>query len=165
MNGESLGEVIRRAYDYHIELAGESDRGAAILAAANFEDWLTSILIGRFVKLDEELRSNLFDNGPLSTFSAQINLGFALGLYSKNVLKDLHTVRKIRNKFAHSAEPVKFDNQSISDMCRNLDTGNTLDSDDSRARYLKYFGWVQDTIVKDLIDGKPKRRRNRYDRT
>ena len=165
MDGESLVEIIRRAYDYHSELAGESDRGAAILAAARFEDWLKSCVIECFVELDKDLRDDLFDNGPLSTFSAKINLAFALGLYSKNVLKDLHTVKKIRNEFAHSAEPVKFDNQSISDMCRNLDTGNTLDSDDSRARYLKCLRRVQETIVKDLFDGKTNRRRNGEDST
>ena len=46
MNGDSLKEIIGLAYDYQIELSEESDRGAAILAAANFEEWLGSIISG-----------------------------------------------------------------------------------------------------------------------
>lgn len=165
MTGESVEETIRRAMDYFTELYEESDRGAAILAAATFEHWLESNIIENFVELDQDMRNNLFDNGPLSTFSAKINLGFALGLYNKTVLNDLHTVRRIRNKFAHSTGPMNFKDQPISDLCRNLDKGNTSDSEDPRTKYLNHIRWVQGTIVRDHFDGKPQRRRNREDST
>ena len=71
MTGESVEETIRRAMDYFTELYEESDRGAAILAAATFEHWLESNIIENFVELDQDMRNNLFDNGPLSAFSAK----------------------------------------------------------------------------------------------
>ena len=92
MNGDSLEEIIRTAYDYQIELIGESDRGAAILAAANFEEWLRSIILGYFAKLNSELKRKLFENGALSIFSAKIDFGFALGIYDKDTL-NAHLVR------------------------------------------------------------------------
>ena len=92
MNGDSLKEIIGLAYDYQIELSEESDRGAAILAAANFEEWLGSIISGYFAKLNSELKRKLFENGTLSTFSAKIDLGFALGFYDKDTLNKLHVI-------------------------------------------------------------------------
>ena len=59
MNGDSLKEIIGLAYDYQIELSEESDRGAAILAAANFEEWLGSIISGYFAKTGYPLRSRI----------------------------------------------------------------------------------------------------------
>ena len=50
--GKTLRETIERAYDYQIALAEESDRAAAILAAAYFEDRLRDAIMTRFVALN-----------------------------------------------------------------------------------------------------------------
>ena len=161
MNGDSLQEIIRLAVDYQIELSEESDRGAAILAAANFEEWLGSIISGYFAKLDSELKRKLFENGALSTFSAKLDFGFALGFYDKDTLSKLHVIKTIRNKFAHSTKPMRFDGDSILSMCRKLDKGNTSKSDNPRTRYFKYLVQVQETILADRYSGKAERRRKR----
>lgn len=165
MNGDSLKEIIGLAYDYQIELSEESDRGAAILAAANFEEWLGSIISGYFAKLNSELKRKLFENGTLSTFSAKIDFGFALGFYDKDTLNKLHVIKKIRNKFAHSTKPMRFESDSILSMYRKLDKGDTSNSDNPRTRYLKYLVQVQETIVADLQSGKAERRRKRENGT
>ena len=43
-------ETIEHAYDYQIALTEESDRAAAILAAAYFENWLRETIMKRFVE-------------------------------------------------------------------------------------------------------------------
>ena len=155
---------IERAYDYLVELERESDRGAAILAAANFDNWLGGIVTGYFVKLNSELRERLFENGPLSTFSAKLDIGFAFGLYDKKTLNSLRKIKKIRNEFAHSTELLKFEDEPISALCQNFDKGDFSASDDPRTKYLSYLTQVKGTILADLVDGKAERRRTRADR-
>src|SRR5262249_793207 len=75
----------------------------AILGAIMVEHELENILRRRFPKVtDDEWYEMLSDQGPLGTFSRKINLGFSFRLYDKVTLSNLHTVRHIRNVFAHS---------------------------------------------------------------
>ena len=165
MNGDSLEEIICTAYDYQIELIEESDRGAAILAAANFEEWLRSIILGYFAKLNYKLKSKLFENGALSTFSAKIDFGFALGIYDKDTLNELHVIKDIRNEFAHSTKPMGFENASILGMCQKLNKGDASNSDNPRTKYLKYLEQVRETVMADRWSGKAERRRKRENGT
>ena len=162
---DDLRADMERVYDYYTELSKESDRGAAILAAATFEGWISAIIMGYFVKLNSELERKLLEYGPLSTFSAKIDFAFALGLYNKPTRKNLHIIRNIRNQFSHSTEPMKFENESISVLCRKLDIGDTSDLDNSRTKYLKFLERAQGTIGEDLWSGKAERRRKREDNT
>ena len=94
----------------------------------------------RFVALNRRDEIEIFkDYGPLSTFKAKVDIAFALGLYDRKIRKDLHTVRRIRNKFAHSSEPMGFDHNQVADECRKLDTKAGQDSDGLRERYLTYL--------------------------
>ena len=138
--GKTLRETIERAYDYQIALAEESDRAAAILAAAYFEDRLRDAIMTRFVALNRRDKDEIFKSyGPLSTFKAKVDIAFALGLYDRKIRKGLHTVRGIRNKFAHSSEPMEFNHNQVADECRKLDTKAGQDSDGLRERYLTYL--------------------------
>ena len=138
---KTLRETIERAYDYQIALAEESDRAAAILAAAYFEDRLRDAIMTRFVALNcrDEIDEIFKAYGPLSSFKAKVDIAFALGLYDRKIRKDLHTVRRIRNKFAHSSEPMEFNHNQVADECRKLDTKAVQDSDGLRERYLTYL--------------------------
>jgi hypothetical protein len=55
--------------------------------------------------------------GPLSSFSAKIDLGVLLGLYPEEVRRDLHRLRDVRNQFAHEQEPRNFCYPKISEIC------------------------------------------------
>ena len=137
---KTLRQSIERAYDYQTALAEESDRAAAILAAAYFEDRLRAAIMTRFVALNRRDEAEIFKPyGPLSTFKAKVDIAFALGLYDRKTRKDLHTVGEIRNKFAHSPEPMEFDHEKVAAKCRKLDTKAAQDSDDLRERYLTYL--------------------------
>lgn len=53
----------------------------------------------------ETLHKRLFrHNGPLSTFSARLDMAFALYLIGEKTRHDLDIIRDIRNDFAHDLE-------------------------------------------------------------
>jgi hypothetical protein len=102
------------------ELNSQSDRGAGIVAAAVVEDALTSAIRSRLVELSNTRWEALFGRmRPLSSFSAKIELGMALGLYDDNLRRLLDMLRDVRNLFAHRMEPVSFNDAKISDLVRN----------------------------------------------
>ncbi|MFS0756125.1 MltR family transcriptional regulator [Noviherbaspirillum sp. 1P10PC] len=101
-------------------LTKESDRGCALFAAAYLDKALSDLLYLSLVA-DKRIEKDLFEGtAPLSSFSARIKLAFYLGKISKECRADLDTIRGIRNDFAHHAEPISFEDQSIADRCRNL---------------------------------------------
>jgi DNA-binding MltR family transcriptional regulator len=59
-------------------------------------------------------------NGPLSSFSARIDLLMAFGDISDKAYKDLHLIRKIRNSFAHDLALDRFDQDPILSWCNAL---------------------------------------------
>jgi len=48
-------------------------------------------------------------DGPLGTFSAKVDVAFALGLLSEKSRRDLHNLRKVGNEFAHNPDDIDFD--------------------------------------------------------
>jgi len=101
-------------------LSKESDRGCALFAAAYLDKALSDLLYLSLVA-DKQIDKDLFEgNAPLSSFSSRIKLAFYLGKISKECRKDLDTIRGIRNQFAHHAQIISVDDQSIADRCRNL---------------------------------------------
>jgi hypothetical protein len=103
------------------EIGNQSDRGAAIVASAAIEDELEMALEKRLIIDPGPLKNSLFGGyGPLASFGAKIDLGRAVGLYSSDALNDLHTIRKIRNEFAHIRHPRDFNDQRIRALCMNL---------------------------------------------
>ena len=96
---------------YVAELTGQSDRACGIVAASMLETILEQILRKRFVPGTAD---DLFVTyGPLSTFSAKINACAALGLITASERREFHTVRRIRNDFAHDLHKSSFDQDPI----------------------------------------------------
>lgn len=102
------------------EFTGESDRAAVILGAAKLDSLLAQIL-DRFLmpslSSDDEL---LEGDSPLSSFSARINACYRLGLIRADFAKALHTVRRIRNSFAHDISGCSLDSGPQSDRVKSL---------------------------------------------
>jgi hypothetical protein len=103
------------------ELEQQTDRGAAIIGAAFVESLLRQSLESRLrvgTALERRTANRLFATmGPLSSFSAKIDLGVLLGLYPETVQGDLHRLREVRNQFAHEHEPRDFGYAKISEIC------------------------------------------------
>lgn len=103
------------------EFKGSSDRSAAIIGGAFLEDLLEHMLRYFFIKNRKHDEIFFEGNGVLGTFSSKISLTYRLGLISECEYQTLETIRAIRNRFAHELTDLKFDEQSISAKCRNIE--------------------------------------------
>jgi DNA-binding MltR family transcriptional regulator len=141
----SINDLIRKVPNHdelnlayrEIELQ-DSDRASAIIAAAYLEDVVKFALSRCFVELTGKEYDALFgSSGPLFSFSAAINVGYALGIYGKIARNDLDNIRKLRNVFAHAMVPVSFYTTEIIQIVDNL----------------KYLQWKIDQGVTDFFFG------------
>ena len=132
---ETIEEAWDESCNFYQLFDGESDRGAAVLAAALFQD--------RLQKAIEEKKFHNVDNKVFKRLSlwGTIELGYALGLYDRKTRNGLRVVVKIRNKFAHSSDPLEFDHEKVAAQCRGLDAA-VQDPDNLRERYLTYLRGV-----------------------
>lgn len=97
----------------------ESDRSAAILASSFLDNCLEQFLTERLA--DHSIKERMFKGyGPLATFSARSDIALLVGLLPEHIYRDLAIIRKIRNLFAHAAEPLTFDDTKVRDLANNL---------------------------------------------
>ena len=169
MTEETLRETIERTWNeleaYYEEINGASDRAAAILAAEYFSGKLRDAIMRGFAGRNREFGElidsggNVFKrNNPISNFSAKTEIGFALGLYSNEIRKNLHKIQEVRNVFAHASKPIKFDHDEIAKKCCELKPNVLPDPDSLRNRYIGYLKEVENNIQNPMaIPGAPKR--------
>src|SRR5690349_7348581 len=93
----------------------ESDRSVAILAATYLEHCLEEYLRLRLVD-DPSVRDLFTGFAPIATFSAKIDISFAVGLLPLHIREDLRRIKKIRNLFAHELDSLTFDAEPIRDI-------------------------------------------------
>jgi DNA-binding MltR family transcriptional regulator len=106
-----------------LSLVEESDRGCVLVGAAILEKRLEDIFRHVFDHngIARKFQDALFDaNGPLGTFSSKIKLAYSLGLIARTTYKDLDTVRRIRNDFAHSIHKVDFIGSEVSVVIESM---------------------------------------------
>jgi hypothetical protein len=117
---EPLTESERK--DAKQELLSGTDRSAALVGCALVETALLKALMTRFVKMDDQILENLFysPTAPLATFSSRIQVGRAIGLFDVQLQNALDGIRRVRNAFAHSSRPLKFNNELIQKECATL---------------------------------------------
>jgi DNA-binding MltR family transcriptional regulator len=96
------------------ELTADLDERGLVLALAAFAEEALGDLLAAFMQ-PGEASSALLDgfNAPLGTFSARIMATAALGLITPAQQENLDRLRRIRNEFAHSWEPVSFSDQRL----------------------------------------------------
>ena len=69
---------------------------------------------------DEKVTKERFAPGrAFGDFGAKVGLGYLIGLYTKGAHKELTTIRRIRNDFAHQFELNSFDRPDIRGRCEN----------------------------------------------
>lgn len=106
---------------------GESDRGAAVIAAGFVDNYLGLYL--RSFAVDSKVAEELFQSmGPLSSFSQRITLARAFGFISKQDYEDLTLIRKIRNHFAHHPLDTTFGTQEVSKLSVKLSDFKTAEN-------------------------------------
>lgn len=107
------------------EMDGQSDRATAIVGAAWVEEELEAAIRSFLIDDKESAKRLLGKSSPLSSFSAKIDLACLLGMCSRDIAKDLHTIREIRNEFAHNIlakdnAKLSFNSGNIKDKCMSL---------------------------------------------
>jgi len=125
--GFGNSDLAREVLQLRQALTRETDRGCALTAAAYLDEMLTSLLTEYFVDHRKIVEQFFAPAGPLSSFSAKIDMSFALGLLSADARSSLHVLRRIRNDFAHVAAGVTFRDDAVASRCVSLcgDSGLT----------------------------------------
>src|SRR5258708_40156 len=112
----------------HIYGETTKDRAVVLVAATLLDQFLKTAILTRLVTLNSEEDDGLFganDNSPLSSFSARIKIGYALGIYDRQFRRDLDMIRAIRNVFAHAHGHVDFNSPAVVNGCALLDKPNS----------------------------------------
>lgn len=114
---ESLRGKYQTTFD---EYAKETDRAAALLVASVMDEKLKVLLGTKLVQIYGN--DSLLDGPhvPMSTLSSRIDCAYRLGLISDKLRDDLHTIRTIRNEFAHDLFTCTFESQSVRDWMVSL---------------------------------------------
>ena len=107
------------------EFTKETDRAAVILATSIFESRLDTLLRRTFAPTTND-QDELLDGplAPLSNLSSKIDAAYRLGLISLRFARDLHTIRRIRNLFAHNLEGCTFEQSSVKIKVEELRTSS-----------------------------------------
>jgi len=114
----------------------ESDRTSAILAACHVEQCLKEFIQLFIVEKPEIAADKLLNtrHSSVGTFYMQIEFAFACGWITKDIQKDLHTIRKIRNEFAHNPDQNNF--SQIPNHQRFRDFSRIYEPNNLRLQYL-----------------------------
>jgi len=122
MDEKEQGSDLNLMLDLTSEFETESDRAAAILAAAYLDHLLGDLIAASMVVEPKEVEDLLYQkgNGPLGTFSSKISTAYCLDLLSKDERGDLNLIRKIRNEFAHRLAGISFQTQEVTNRCREM---------------------------------------------
>jgi hypothetical protein len=103
------------------EIEGEGDRGAALIAQQFLDNRLLQTIQTRMHR-HTEIEANLFrGKGGLAPFASRIDFGFLLQLYPDKTRRLMHRIRDVRNDFAHTPTPIKFDTQHVADRCHAME--------------------------------------------
>ncbi|MDX2145871.1 MAG: MltR family transcriptional regulator [Rhodospirillaceae bacterium] len=126
-----------------------------ILGSALVEHEIENLLLQVLKNKDSNILDELTNaDGPISTFSQKILLGYALGLFDKKVMNAMKAIKKIRNAFAHARKILKLDDPIIvSELSRvefpatEKELLRTAFDDPSERKII----WAYATLCVDLI--------------
>ena len=105
---------------FKASLFKESDRGAALIAAAALDFELGELLRDLLVDNSKVANEMLAQSRPLASFSTRIDMVYLLGWMDPAVRRELHFIRKIRNEFGHTYDDVTFSSPKIKSLCEHL---------------------------------------------
>jgi DNA-binding MltR family transcriptional regulator len=120
------------------ELDKNGARGAVLVAHALLENILRRVLLSKMIPISRDEEDRLFGGmGPFSSMGARVATAYALGLITKQVRRDLDTVRKVRNRFAHTGKKIDFDDPEVVDLCGALASEiNPANADERRVLFV-----------------------------
>lgn len=131
-----------------------SDRSCVIVVASIINELLGQLIRARLAP-NPSSNDTLFDgpNAPFSSFSARIDVAYRIGTISSTLCRDLHTIRRLRNRFAHSIESCTFTDTWCKDQVEELMRSLQL-QERSQEPLLRHeadtrghFGWIAVAII------------------
>ncbi|MCF3628642.1 MltR family transcriptional regulator [Thalassospiraceae bacterium LMO-SO8] len=132
-----------------LDLGRNGHAAHAIWVASNIEENLSNLLFLCMPNLSKRLREKLFTGyGPLGSFSAKIDIAYALGAIPAWLQRDLHIVRDIRNEFAHSKEWMHFDHEEIKKLLAKFPDYKS--GDDGLSFYLGKLSACTETLTPEM---------------
>jgi DNA-binding MltR family transcriptional regulator len=105
--------------DFLDDFNRETERGAALAAAAMIDDQLGKIIEAFLVPNKGSYALLAGFNAPLGSFSARTAAVYGLGLVSEVEYRECELIRKVRNEFAHHIK-VSFEAEKVAGLCRQL---------------------------------------------
>jgi len=107
-------------------LRDSADMLAAITATAILEAALEKLISAKFKAKREALIGQIFLNrGPLSDFHSKILIANAFGIITSRMAEELHSLKAVRNVFAHAKVEISFDHELIK---REVDSSGMLNA-------------------------------------
>jgi DNA-binding MltR family transcriptional regulator len=131
------------------DLQRETDRGAALLAAAFLDDVLELLLRAAFVDDQEAINKLLSAGRPLESFGTRSHVAWCTGLLGQDIYADLNLIREIRNDYAHR-HPTSFEAVGIRDKCKRLKCVSVLVVDDectARHRFIASVALIANHLI------------------
>ncbi len=90
---------------------------AAIIGAAVLDEALQIVLLNKMQPLSKTMERELFKGyGPLSNFSAKMDISYAFQLIDRQTYDDLKRINKIRVECAHTSQWRKFAEPEMMDL-------------------------------------------------
>lgn len=123
----SIEEESRDNLNRFMKLVHCQDDHAMVLSLATFiEDTLGRLLLAYFrnCKATRELVQGF--NAPLGSLGTRIKAVYAFGMVTEDQFRDMESLRKVRNRFAHNWEGVSLNDNDIKAMVGQL-SGYTFD--------------------------------------
>lgn len=111
-------------FDFLEDFNKETERGAALAAAAMVDDQLAKTIEAFLIPNKGSTALLEGFNAPLGTFAARIAAAFALGLINEREYRECELIRKVRNEFAHQIK-VSFETEKIVRLCAQLQMAAT----------------------------------------
>lgn len=110
--------------DYAGQVMSREDTDArvvAIVGVSYIETYMAEALRKKLKALTPDLDQRLFEGfGPLATAKSRLLLLEAWGTVSARTSRDISTLLKIRNLFAHNVRIDSFDQEDVAKLCRRL---------------------------------------------
>jgi len=139
-------ESFRQLRDGLGTLLLDSQASTAIIFTSALEEHLRAAMAMKMPNMNSRLEQILFEGyAPLATFKSKIDVSLALGIFTEQQAKDAHNIRKIRNRFAHTAKKLNFETPTIIALCKKLSV-----YDDKETKLMKTYVKAIDDLVEHL---------------
>ena len=103
------------------ELEGTSDRAVIIVLGVFIDDALEHAIAQKMRRLtDDEYVEAFKHDGPLGSFSAQIDMAYWFGIFELPQRKRFHDLREMRNACAHAKRPISLADEELANVCRRF---------------------------------------------